>query len=280
MQEQGRLMGVLVTSEYLDLFDAKAYWQDNLSFSGGSLQGKGDPDAYQGRLYAALGERTLTDENGQTSQIQEYRFEGIEGIPYFSVKEEGSFLDISSDEAVDRRIEFHDGDDEETISLTGTIYISAAKASTYYMNPVYQDATGVYVMSGSSINLVSAGSEGSSFSHTLQETNTITENGHTKTVSTQVEISLEVKNPPERHVILQMDGNSQLLSRQEYRAGAMPAELIPEKNAEYLLLESYTHDGSVTRTLYTPEDCALYGFYSREDGICVKQWTQLAWKES
>lgn len=50
---EDRLVGVLVTTEYLDLFDFENYLGDNIKgFSGGEIVVDGDTQKYQGRLYA------------------------------------------------------------------------------------------------------------------------------------------------------------------------------------------------------------------------------------
>ncbi|MEG2037887.1 MAG: hypothetical protein RRZ93_07845, partial [Ruthenibacterium sp.] len=83
-----RLIGLFVTREHLDLFDLEGYLNHNVSgFSGGELQLGGNSAAYEGRLYATLRERTLTDgESGRELVEEIFVFDGVEGISYFAAR--------------------------------------------------------------------------------------------------------------------------------------------------------------------------------------------------
>lgn len=63
--QDDRLIGVYVTTEYLDLFDIESYLEDNLNagWTGGEITG--DTDPYEGRVYA------VRTEDGK------YVFEGV-----------------------------------------------------------------------------------------------------------------------------------------------------------------------------------------------------------
>lgn len=123
--------------------------------------------------------------------------------------------------------------------------------------------------------------EGMAMGQTLDESTTVTENGVSKTVTTSVKISIALLFPPERVVVLQMDKNSDVISRVAYIPGELPETLNPESETAYILVETYKHNASgaeaVTRKLFTPQDDVLSCFYARADGICVKQWTTLEW---
>ena len=102
-----RLIGVLITDEYLDLFDLEGYLNDNINkFSGGgSIMIEGDNREYQGRLYATLTTLTLTDEKGNTHETKEFAFDNVDGVAYFSAtvpatEEDESFITYGSDEAI------------------------------------------------------------------------------------------------------------------------------------------------------------------------------------
>ena len=55
-----RLIGVFITTEYLDLFDMESYFNDNIGkmTTGGDITIDGDSPKYQGRLYATLKDRS------------------------------------------------------------------------------------------------------------------------------------------------------------------------------------------------------------------------------
>lgn len=286
-----KLIGVLVTHEYLDLFDFEGYLKDNIgSVSGSEIQIKGNSDKYGGRLYAELKERELTNEDtGEKTTTEEYVFENIEGIPYFaatipSIDGRESYVTTGSDDAItDRHVGLFYGDDEDKITLEGTIYISSLQDGiAHYINPVYQDAHGrVFALTGDGIMMNSVEGEGSGFSQNLEETSTSTENGKSKEVSTSVTISIDVILPPEKIVILEMDENSSILGNREYSPGELPDKLTPKREVDYIIVETHKRDSTgtvlVTRELFSREDETLSTFYCRKDGICVKAWTQLTW---
>jgi len=289
-----RLVGVLITNEYLDLFDMEGYLKDNLNkhFSGGLINIDSVDSKYQGRLYATLKTRTLTDDTGNTFETREFVFDNVEGIPYFSVKippteDEVGFTASSSDEAIcDGHVSIHESDDEEKTSLEGTIYVAMGQSATSrYINPVYQSADGsVYAITGKGIMLAGEQGEGSSFTQTLEETTTVTENGKRKTISFNIKISLNIMIPPEKIVIVQMDKNSNIISKTEYFPGKLPDTLTPEANVDYIIVESHKHDSEnnpvTSRSIYDRRNQNLETFYCRDDGICVKQWTNLDWNNN
>lgn len=286
-----RLIGILVTDEYLDLFDLEGYLNDNINkFSGGgSIMIEGDNREYEGRLYAKLTTKTLKDETGNTFDTREFVFDDVKGIAYFfatvpATEDEGSFTTSGSDEAIsDGHMSIHHGDDEVKTSLEGTIYISMGQVDkSLYINPVCQSSDGsVYVTSGNGIMLASEQGEGSAYSQTLEETTTVTENGKSKTVSFYIKISLSIMLPPEKIIIMQMDKNSAIISKKEYVPGNLPDTIIPESDTDYIIVESYKRDSEskriTTRSIFDRRNESFETFYCRDDGICVKQWTSLDW---
>lgn len=290
---EDKLVGIFITTEYLDLFGFEDYLNDNLSsFRGGEITVDGNTQKYQGRLYATLTTRILTnEETGETSETEEYVFEGVEGIAYFSpampaTVQRDSYIASVSDEAIsDGHMSLNYGDDENSTTLEGTIYTSPSnKRHTYYFNPVYQNADGsVYVVSGSGFTVNGESySEGSAYSQTLDATTTVTENGKVRTDSMSITLSISIMFAPEKIVILQMDADSGLLSRTEYAPDAMPRVFMPEADTAYLILETYKRDDTgspkISRAIYGRDAEKIETFFVRTDGICVKHWTQIMWK--
>lgn len=291
---EDRLVGVFLTTEYLDLFDFESYLNDNLAgFSGGEIVMDGDAEKYQGRLYATLATRTLTsEETDETIETEEYVFEGVEGIPYFSATvsatdEYGSYKTSISDPAIsDGKMNLFYGDEANSTTLEGTVYVSPiSRERTYYFNPVYQSADGsVYLVAGSGFMIGDwTASEGEQYAQTMDATYSVTENGETKTESTSVKLSISVMFAPEKIVILQMDADSKRLSRMEYTPGELPQTFAPEPDAAYLVVETHKRDatGNVTvaRGIYGKDAESVETFFARADGVCVKRWTQIVWPE-
>jgi hypothetical protein len=282
-----RLIGVFLSTEYLDLLDFEGYAGDNLkNLSGGDFVIDGDNRKYQGRLYAA---KTQMDE---TVGGVEYVFEGVEGIAYFAATvrtapESDSYIATSSGAEIgDSHMALSVGDTENIVTLEGTVYIAATSDSrVYYFNPVYQSADGsVYLMSGDSISLAGElDGEGARYSQTLNETYSETVNGETKTDSISITLAISTMFAPESIVVLQMGADSALLARAEYAPGALPETLSLQKGTAYLVLETHKRDTEgnrlVSRDIYSGGAENLEAFSVREDGICVKHSIELMWPE-
>lgn len=290
---EDRLVGIFITTEYLDLFDFEGYLNDNISsFKDGEITLEGNTKNYEGRLYATLITSTLTnDETGETAEMEEYVFEGVEGIPYFSptipaTAERDSYISSISDDAIcDTHMEIKAGDNENSTSLKGTIYTApSSKNHIYYFNPVFQSADGsIYTTSGSGFMANNESiSEGSVYSQTLDASTTVTENGKAYTERTSITLSISVMYAPEKIAVLQMDADIGLLSRTEYIPDALPDAITLDALAEYIIVETHKRDdtGSVkiSREIYDRNADTISSFSVREDGICTKHLTQINWK--
>ena len=286
-----RLIGVLVTNDHLDLFDMEGYLNENInSFSGGEITMSGNTKKYEGRLYATLTTKELTNtESGEKVSVEEYAFDSVKGISFFTAKmppkdsEEGYTSSVFADGISDSHFAINCGDDEDKNTLEGTIYLVPGKSgSTHYINPVYQSGDGrVYAISGQGISIGGVQSEGSVYSQKLEESVTITENGKSKKQTTVVNVSIQSKLPPQKIVVLEMDKNNSCLSRQEFMPGKVPESITPNSHTEYILLESYKKgfDGKekIERTLFSPDQEYLESFFANEDGVVIKQSTTLNW---
>ncbi|WP_018214347.1 hypothetical protein [Desulfitobacterium hafniense] len=281
---EDRLVGVLVTTEYLDLFDFAGYVEDHIgSFSGGEVQIDGAGEKYQGRLYAELTKQILTDGvSGHQVEREEYDFPGVEGIAYYSLRvpdteeREGYFTSGSDEGISDGHTSLHSSDEGKSVELKGTIYVPVSSGRTYYFNPMYQSADGrVYVTSGSGISSGGEQSEGEALTQTMKADYTITENGRTEKDSISVQLSIRMMYPPEGMAILQMREDGAVISRGEYGPGELPERIIPEKDTAYLIVETMKRDNSgrmlKDRAIYDRDEEYLEAFFCREDGICIKK---------
>lgn len=285
-----RLIGVFITTEYLDLFDSERYVKDNADkvLSGGEI-GSSDSSRYQGRLYAKLVDEPYTDpETGETATTKKFVFDGIEGISYFAARytdESGTqYLGAGDDDAIsDAHTGLHYTDAGDGIDMKGTIYVSASKGSdVFYCNPVYQTASGeVYLVSGQGVSYGGELSAGMSGSQALKEEQTVTIDGKSETVSSSIEVSICFMDTPIGTSILQFDRDGSLVAREDHAAGALPAEITASPDTEYIIAETRmsSEDGkeTVTRELFRQDDESLYAFSCREDGICIKQYCSIAW---
>lgn len=293
-QGESRLAGVLITTEYLDLFDMEGYLNDNSwKIEGGNLAlEENDADGYEGRLYATLQEETGKDEAGDTAEGQRYRFDGVEGIQFFATslplegEEQGVFRSFGDEAVGDGHVALVENDEGEEVSLTGVVYVAGGLENqsnrTYYVNPVYQQADGrIYATAGNGMNMSEAESEGTGWSQTLEDKVTVTENGESKEWSSRVDIKFSVMFPPEQIVLLEMDAQSQVLSREEFEPENLPEVLALGEDTGYIILESWKRDGEgakvVSRMLYGRDCEYMDSFRLGNNGICIKQQTKLEW---
>ena len=288
-----RLIGLFVTTQNINLVEDELRSLSNVQqmVNGSSIELQTDLDDPRtfGRLYATL--TTQTKQNEETGKIEENKafvFPGVEGISYFAATgiEDGESVVLSEPhEAIsDHHVAVVVGDEEEGHELVGTLYFSPRLVDqVYYMNPVYQDSENrVYLIPNNSGYMVSGTqSEGEVFSHTQNAVTTVTEGWKSKKASFSIDLSLSVLFPSEQIVILQMDDASHIVSRTEYEPGTLPKKLVPEKDTVYIVVETHKRDTTnglvVSREVYGQNDTAIETFYCREDGISVKQVTNLTW---
>lgn len=268
-----KLVGVYITTEYLDLFDFESYLKDNIhTIEDGKIITDGDDSKYQGRLYA-----TLNDEG-------QYVFEDINGIPYFHYSvtdEKGSYTATTGDDRIaDGHVSLKHTDEGQVVCLEGKIYTPPTKDIVhYYINPVYQSKSGeVYVVSGSGASFDGDGSEGVVFTQTMDSKTTVKENGETVSHSISVKISIAVKGSPKNYSILQFNSDGVIISNDAYKPGNLPESITPLHNCAYIILEC-TSGKNVTRTLYQKDDSLIETFYPGDDSILRIQHTGLEWMD-
>lgn len=285
-----KLIGVLITEEYLDLFDSEQFFTDNIDrlISGGEIS-ESESAKYEGRLYAVLVETEhISEETGETYRNKEYVFEGINGICHIAPRitdEIGTYWSSSGDEAIsDGFVNFISNDEGESVALEGTIYVSTGKnAGNFYFNPVYQTQDGeVYAVSGSG-TFSSGSTAGASMSHKIKENLSSTIGGLTTTSESAVKITVCYVDDPVKVSILQFDSESTLLSRMECSPESLPDTLQPQVGTQYIIVETtaLSREGitNITRELYQSEDETLSALYCRDDGICVRKWCEINWNE-
>ena len=286
-----RLIGVLITREYLDLFDSEQFFNDNFHMlaSGGEIS-ESESAKYQGRLYAALVETSDTnDETGETEGRKEYVFEGIDGICYFAPQVTdsfGTYWSSSGDNAIsDGSININSTDEGESVSLEGTIYVSTrGNAGNFYFNPVYQTPTGeVYAVSGNGISYGDNSVSGMSMSYEVKEDQSSTIGDLTTSSGSEIKVTICYMDEPEKVSILQFGEENELLSQIEYDPDGLPDTLQVQSGTQYIIVETTTSSQGqmidITREIYQPEDETLFAFSDRDDGICVKQWCEIDWDD-
>ena len=281
-----RLIGAFITPDYLDLFDMDAYLDDHASkiFSKKEFEISKSAE-YEGRIYA-----TVNKNGGEDPADWDISFGKIEGINFFSpkwtIREESYHSTCYGDGLCDTNYELNQRDDGEDITLSATLYIlpgMADKETAYYVNPVYQTASGeIYVLSGQGFSTSGESGEGEVFSTTLSDTQTITIGRNTKTETITVKVHYSVMYEPVKITLYQMDEGHHILTSKKYIPGKLPRQLTPEKNMAYFLIETeYKNSNgksSVTRKIFEKNDAettSLETFYPIKNGILSKMETEL-----
>ena len=277
---EDRLAGVFVTTEYLDLFDADAYLDDNLRIVGGEIAVEGDASEYYGRIYATP---MQVDEHRT-----DYEFSGLNGYGYYSLIElEDTMLDnyhySGVDEGIsDPKTHYKVTDEGEGVEMDGTLYFPAdGSEAVFYFNPVYQTPEGeLYVTTGQGFSTDSM-VEGQVYSQTMEEVTTITLNGETESWSTSVTTNIVGVVLPEKYVLVNMDAQNQILSSGEYAPGNLLPEMTIPGDTAYIILEAHKQgtDGEITvdREIVDRGEESFSTFWINADGICIKGDTHLTW---
>ena len=286
-----KLIGVLITREYLDLFDREQFLTDNIGglVNGGKIS-ESESDKYQERLYAALTETGYTNEKtGETGGRKEYVFEGISGIYCFApriIDQFGTCWSSSGDDAItDGQFNMISTDEGDSIAFEGTIYVSTGKnAGKFFFNPVYQTSAGeVYAVSGNGIFVDDNNTDGMSMSHEIKESHSSTVDNVITSFESQIKITVCYMDEPVKVSILQFGKENELLSQMDYDPDSVPNTLQVRSETQYIIVETtrLSHDqtANITREIYQPEDETLFAFFCRDDGICVKQWCEIDWSE-
>ncbi len=124
-------------------------------------------------------------------------------------------------------------------------------------------------------------STGMSSSQALKEEQTVTIDGESTTISSNIEVSTCFMDTPIGTSVLQFDEDGNIISREYYVAGDLPFEITTSSDAEYIIVETHmkSRDGkeTVTRELFQPDDESLFAFSCRDDGICIKQYCSIVW---
>jgi hypothetical protein len=272
-----RLVGVYVTREHLDLFDLEGYLNDNPALlTGGEIKIDGVSGKYNGRIYAVLQDRVLTDDAGNRYEDQEYVFEGVDGIALFFTESTDSTGNACTSATTGEEISdgsYRLGDETE---LEGTIYVTGGRAE-FYFNPVYQSSDGsVYLIAGQGTSGDLTGA--SSFSHAISDSYTVTEHdGETRTGGTRVEITIQGLSLPEQITLLQMGEDGTLLKRDSYVPADMPDSIVPDTETGYLIVETRDADKKITRALCERGEDFLTTYVLGENGICLPRYVELDW---
>lgn len=274
-QGRDRMVGVFVTTEYLDLFDAEAYFQEHAAelLNGGEISAD-EQKLYQNVLFAE------EDESGK------YFFPNVDGFLWLSTREndeQGSYVKMQNDPAFNGALNaIRETDSGTGYEFEATIYaVNRQTYVSFYLNPVYQTEDGaVYVAQGHGMSFGGVEGTNASMSQTLTQTLSEEQNGETKEYSFSGKLTMRLVGAPEAVTLFWMDGENGVVRREQYVPGTLPEELSAD-GAEFLLVVETAQDGSQTRTLYEAEEPTqrLETFVPATGDILGRAYTTIDWEK-
>lgn len=257
-----RLCGIYMTTEYLDI-----------------------PFEGDGRIYGILHMSRGENEVADCAVV----FENVEGYGMYCLNgedEDGTMYSYADcDELFLPRTHSAVMDEGTEDTMEAVVYVTENAAETYYFNPVYQTKDGnVYVTQGSGMSSNSL-TDGASFSHSVDNTLTVTENGEVKKESTKFTVEIQGKAETDSSTLLIMNRENEVLERirlTEDHEVWEKGELKLPAEAEYLILQEEKMGGDTqgeqTRTIINKEEQTLTVLYLMENGLFIPRYLTLYWQ--
>ena len=274
--EPDRLVGLFVTTEYLDLFDYDRYLQDNLdNLIDGNLSFE-DSAEYESKLFAEYIEESFQDNEGNTHIDRKYRFPDLEGSTLAIYRILHAEEDYHATDVGGYFSQVHSRSGGSDEGIRGTIWVAPNSGDViFYMNPMYQTADGqVYLIPGSGIHM--SGDLAGQSTQTLSETYTVTENGQTEEYTFEAEVIIDFATPAETVTVLQMDSRNTLISQKTYPVDQLPDLITPSSEAAYLIVQTESKTGT-QRQLIQREDNKITIFTLLNTQICTQKSIPVEW---
>jgi len=276
-----RMIGVLITTEPLDMMDSEYTEPVTVQLTNADLrkleQGDFTTLRFPERHYDA---KLITEEDGR----QVWSFDHLGGWTLMAPTmrdENGEYVSAgSSDGLCDVKTHIKSADESEELLLSGTLYrVIDGDDIIFEVNPVYQTSDGsVYAVPGRGCSFQSdISSEGINFTQTLDEEHSL--NGITE--RTEISVSFGQMYRPESIILLHMDQHGEVISRETYLPGQLPETVAPTEGASFLLVETVKRDQGgkelITAEIYDQTDISFSTFHA-EGMICSTQTTSIEWQ--
>lgn len=218
----------------------------------------------------------------------EYSFGGIDGLRLlcFTVPEEsgeGRRVVSNADDGISA-VDFEMSDDGGSVKMDATISVVPGQTDAFYFyNPVLLAASGQVFAVPGDFMAVSAETNppGSSVGQTIRDERKRAEDGDEITDTTVVSLQIKAVRKPLKIRLLQFDRAHGLLQSEEFLPGAVPERIIPQTEADYLLVETEEEvpDGTpFTRREVIGRDVDFLNTLScRDDGVCLPHYHDVLW---
>jgi len=250
----------------------------------GLLITREDLSGYAGEAGVVLASCTQTGQGGE----REYVFGNISGLRLICfIAPEGSGEDSSiisnADDGISA-VDFDLNEDGSSVQMDATIsFVPGRDETLFFCNPVLRTESGqVFAVPGDYM-AVSAemNPPGSSVGQTVRDERKHTENGSEIIDTTTVSIQIRTVREPLEVRLLQFSEAHELLKREAFMPGAVPEQIVPLAEADYLLLETAEADpdgGIFTRREVIGRDADFLNTMScRDDGICLSHYHDVSW---
>lgn len=265
------LIGVLVTEEYLDLFDMDAWLQENT----GKLNNKQNLTApVSEKLYGTTTEDSIAFGNTEGMVFASYY------APSANEVSDGGYWCTIADAGINHvNAAYNRTDESNTVTLSASIYMSIdAEERVFYFNPIYQTKSGeVYVCSGQGMSMSSG--LGGEMSHKLQADAPEGPDGNGMRYSSCFDVRIKTVEVPQAVTLLHVDDRHNILKKSTYTPDTMPQEVTPEPGTAYILVEWELINGT-QRFLSQPGDKPLETFQHADSGLCDIVSTTILWPEA
>ena len=259
------LIGVYITTEYVDLFDAESL--NNLK--GNTLLTPDDTGNQ--RLWGEFTENELV-------------FPGITGMALANLyqnpdeSDSGYWTTLAGIGINHIHSSYKTTDTTDEREITASIYYShTAGEPVFYFNPIYQTSDGrVYLLSGQGMSMT--GHPGAEMSQKMDNSVTAGPKGEETGYRASFEVTIRCVEVPESVTLLHMSADHRILKEDTYLPDQMPEEITPQKEAAYLLIETKLPSG-ISITIQQPGNNPIETLVATDNGICDIITTRILWED-
>ena len=271
--EPDLLIGVYITTEYLDLLDAESWYAENF----------GKLDLSNSLTSGDMNEHRLLGEVSEDGLI----FTGVTGMALAHIftkpentSDESGYWSTVADIGINHiHSTYNSTDNADDFEIKGNIYFSQdAGDMIFYFNPIYQTAAGqIYLVSGQGMHM--SGALGGEMSQKTEMSSTMGPENDGSSYSAAFDVTVRSVEVPKLVTLIHMSSKHSVLSSESYSPNTMPTEITPTEGTAYILVETRFAESN-SLTVIQPEGDPLETLIPLENGICDFTVTRILWPEN